>query len=309
MVSPILVHSLFHCFAYLTFSFELLLHATEHCRKYPSIAENAGTNERFVHHVITRVLNKINSLIEVSDTQACYALLGMSAGLCSDIFTSMDMLSYVEFVLEEKKKQIQSNRHGDAVVGDECSATTEETLVDKSVGSEESPDDKSMASFIVQDSDTKEDTNEPSRTSVFDHSNCDSQGEDSMACESSISENLMDESHSLIDGEVPSQIYINNEERDDADCPFESFSLNPSRYSSACPIYKIDDGENIVAVPYPKLYCYRGAGLRQISRYEYCTQVKIEKQKKEMSDGNTEKQKRGRKEGRIFEFGKGFELH
>ena len=84
------------------FSFDLLLHAAEHCRKYPSIAENAGTNKRFVHHVITRVLNKINSLIEVSDTQACYALLGMSAGLCSDIFTSMDMLSYVKFVLKEK---------------------------------------------------------------------------------------------------------------------------------------------------------------------------------------------------------------
>ena len=73
------------------------------------------------------------------------------------------------------------------------------------------------------------------------------------------------------------------------------FSLNPSRYGSACPIYKIDDDKTIVAVPYPRLYRYRGVGLRQISRYEYCTQVKIEKRKKEMSNGDTEKHKRGRK--------------
>ena len=119
-------------FAYSIFSFDLLLHATEHCRKYPSIAKNAGTNERFVHHVITRVLNKINSLIEVSDTQACYALLGMSAGLCSDIFTSMDMFSYVEYVLKEKQKQRRPNRGINDDGG--CSATTEECFDAKSMG-------------------------------------------------------------------------------------------------------------------------------------------------------------------------------
>ena len=134
-------------FSYSIFSFDPLLKATEHCRKYPSIAKNAGTNKRFVHHVITRVLNKINSLIEVSDTQACYALLGMSAGLCSDIFTSMDMLSYVEFVLKEKQKQRRSNRDDCDV--EECSVTTEKSLDAKNVDLEESLDDKSMNSFIV----------------------------------------------------------------------------------------------------------------------------------------------------------------
>ena len=221
-------------FAYSIFSFDLLLHATEHCRKYPSIAKNAGTNERFVHHVITRVLNKINSLIEVSDTQACYALLGMSAGLCSDIFTSMDMLSYVEFVLTEKQKKRRSN--GGSHDDDECSATTEESFDAKSVDAEESTDDKSMDSFIVQDNNTEQETNDSSTASVFEHLESDSNGEDSMACEWSNNENQINETHSPTNGAVPSQIYVNEEEREDADCPFETFSLNPSRYSSACPI-------------------------------------------------------------------------
>ena len=67
-------------------SFDLLLEAQEYARKYPSIADDTGSKKRFVQHVITRVLNKLNSLMEVSDTQAAAALLGMDAGICSDIF-------------------------------------------------------------------------------------------------------------------------------------------------------------------------------------------------------------------------------
>ena len=93
--------------------------------------------------------------MEVSDTQACYALLGMRAGLCSDIFTSMDMLNYVEFVLKEKRKQRQSNKG--ISDNDECPVTTEEYL-----------DTNSMDSFIVQDDDTDKVTNESSEQSDWD---------------------------------------------------------------------------------------------------------------------------------------------
>ena len=148
------------------------------------------------------------------------------------------------------------------------------------MGSKESSDDKSMDSSIVLDDDTEQDTNDSNTANVFQHLDCNSSGEDSIDYEWTDNESRINETHSPSNGAVPSQIYANEEEREDADCPFEMFLLNPSRYSSACTIYKIDDGKNVVAVPYPKLYCYRGAGLRQLSRYEYCTQVKIEKQKK-----------------------------
>ena len=50
--------------------------------------------------VMTRVLNKMNGLMEVSDTQAAAALLGMNTGVCSDIFTSCDMAAYVQEVMQ-----------------------------------------------------------------------------------------------------------------------------------------------------------------------------------------------------------------
>ena len=41
------------------------------------------------------------------------------------------------------------------------------------------------------------------------------------------------------------------------DCPFES-SFEPSGNYSSCPVYEIDDGERLVAAPYPEFYRCRG---------------------------------------------------
>ena len=60
----------------------MLLEAQEYARIHPSRAEDSNTKKRFVQYIITRVLNKINSLMEVSDTQAAAALLGMDSGVC-----------------------------------------------------------------------------------------------------------------------------------------------------------------------------------------------------------------------------------
>ena len=65
-------------------AFDLLLEAQDYAETYPSTAEDASINKRFVQHVLTQVINKMNSLMEVSDTQAAAALLGMKAGICSD---------------------------------------------------------------------------------------------------------------------------------------------------------------------------------------------------------------------------------
>ena len=49
-------------------SFDLIIEAQEHATKYPSVADDSGTQKRYVQHVMTRVLNNMNGLIEVSDT-------------------------------------------------------------------------------------------------------------------------------------------------------------------------------------------------------------------------------------------------
>ena len=82
--------------------FDLLLEAQDYAEKYPSTAEDSSTDKRFVQYVMTRVLNKMNSLMEVSDTQAASALLGMDAGLCSEIFQVFDTTSHIKHIWNEK---------------------------------------------------------------------------------------------------------------------------------------------------------------------------------------------------------------
>ena len=105
------------------------------------------------------------------------------------------------------------------------------------------------------------------------------------------------------------QIEFTNKDNQQVDCPFELNMHSQNGYQS-CPIYKVpqdNDEDLLVPVPYPKLYRYRGHELRGLSRYEYCTQVRIMKvtNKTELRDN---KVKRGRKKGRSYKFGRGFEL-
>jgi hypothetical protein len=79
----------------------LLAHAQNHALQYPSSADNAGTDTRLVQHIVTRVLNKLNSLMEISDTQAALALLGMGPTVCSDIFSYCDLRTTKNFVLDQ----------------------------------------------------------------------------------------------------------------------------------------------------------------------------------------------------------------
>ena len=147
-----------------------------------------------------------------------------------------------------------------------------------------SDDEDSLCSFIVQDED-----------------------------DSSYSDNDCDNAENDEGGHI--DISVDNlERRKEADCPFELVSgLDSHGYAtkSFCPIYKVDDGRRLEAVPLPDLYRYRGKELSKLSRYEYRTQVKVEQKSKddeEEMDGQN-KPKRGRQKSKSFEFAKGFALH
>jgi hypothetical protein len=79
----------------------LLAHAQNHALQYSSVADDSETTKRKVQYILTRVLNKLNSLMEISDTQAALALLGMGPTVCSDIFSYYDLRSTKNFVLDE----------------------------------------------------------------------------------------------------------------------------------------------------------------------------------------------------------------
>ena len=125
----------------ITDSFALLLEAHEHAQKYPSRADDAFTEKRFVQYVLTRVLNKMNFLMEISDTQAAVKLLGMNAGICSEIVTTYNVSSYINHILWELKDQFGINNNGNM-----CAEHSDS----------DDNDEGSLASFIECDSDSSQ---------------------------------------------------------------------------------------------------------------------------------------------------------
>ena len=64
-------------------SLYIVYEANEHAIKYPSIAKDTGSNSRFLQYVMTNILNRLGSLMELSDTQAAGALFGLNVSLSS----------------------------------------------------------------------------------------------------------------------------------------------------------------------------------------------------------------------------------
>ena len=80
--------------------------------------------------------------------------------------------------------------------------------------------------------------------------------------------------------------------------------LHSSRSDSiACPLYKVTnengDVETLEAIPYAKMYRYRGKELSCLSRYEYFCTIKVIKVKDSATD---RKSKQGRKKNTHFAF-------
>jgi len=92
----------------LTDALPLLKHAQDHALHYPSVADDAKTPKRLVQFIMTKVLNKMNASMEISDTQAALALLGMGATVCSESFTYYDLKSALNFVLDEHLGVVES---------------------------------------------------------------------------------------------------------------------------------------------------------------------------------------------------------
>ena len=107
-------------------SFDLLVEASEHEMKYPSTAEDSSSTTRRVQYILTRVLNKLNNLIEVSDTQAVAGLVRFDAGQCSDIFWVYDSKSIENYMLDEKCPNTETDKV--SVRSDEGSLSKNDSL-------------------------------------------------------------------------------------------------------------------------------------------------------------------------------------
>ena len=84
-------------------SLDVVYEAIEQAKKYPSIAENKGTNARFLQYVLTKILNKLGSLMEISDTQAAAVLLKLCVSICSESFVVCDIEACINMIKNEQK--------------------------------------------------------------------------------------------------------------------------------------------------------------------------------------------------------------
>ena len=278
-------------------SFDLLLEAQDYVERHPSRAEDSSTDQRFVRFVMTRVLNKMNSLMEVSDTQAAAALLGMEAGMCSEIFWVIDANSYLTYIWDEKvgvddtsDSCITLNDNGDfsnsesdnSKQGGHGNTLCASHEVGNRTG-EMLSDSDSLSEYSDSDSDVG-----GSDSEIEGNNHTGPPPEDGCGSDQQRLHHHIDAAHEL-------------------SCPFENNFHSNGRYGS-CPLYRVKDEESkediLEAVPYPMLYRYRGKELRMLNRWEYCSLVKVVKKTDSERNGSDDGNKKtsGRKKSRRFNF-------
>ena len=90
--------SLGHCLTTLNDSME-------HVKEYPSRSKkDSGTDKRTVQHYITRTLNSLATQVEIADTQAAAALLGIRANVCTHSFMYFSPHDAIDYI-----RSLQSN--------------------------------------------------------------------------------------------------------------------------------------------------------------------------------------------------------
>jgi len=80
----------------------LIVKAQDDAVTYLSVAEDSGTEKRTVQHTLHKTLNKLNSQMEVSDTQAAGALFDLDARITSEIFSYYNANGYKNFILDTR---------------------------------------------------------------------------------------------------------------------------------------------------------------------------------------------------------------
>jgi len=137
----------------ITDALPILLKAYKHALNNPSVAEDCDTTKRRVQHAITRALNKMNNLIEVTDTQVAASLLGMGASLTSESFIPCDVAAFQKFVNDELQRMISTDSDSDEEKEyyDEMDISEDNDMPNENDNDEDGGDDNSVESLSVDD--------------------------------------------------------------------------------------------------------------------------------------------------------------
>ena len=276
----------------ITDALPILMKAQEDTIKYPSVADDRDTAKRRAQHTLSRALNKLNGLIEVSDTQIGASLLQMSASLCSDSFVVCNTKAYRQFVDDELRRTNESNGIRGVGASGVCGGLEEEMennmLYHEDGNGEDIGDVNGSATACAHYNSTEDIIGEDESESAT-MMNLDDSGDDTRH-RITQSQNEEDEDDQIQNGQ------------DGEDSAYINASFG------AAPFYKTNDGSK-QPVSYAALYRYRGEGLKHFSRYEYCALVKVAESKDDPVSSPSTSSGRGRRKSEVypFELGLGIE--
>ena len=118
-----------------------------------SSAADANTVEWQTTFLLTRLINRIDMMMEISDTQAVASLLGYGPELVSDSFTYIGALEHANYIfnVEKHKVDIQREHINDrkAMDGEETGSEMEDFIEDDCSHEHISDHDESMEDFVV----------------------------------------------------------------------------------------------------------------------------------------------------------------
>ena len=204
---------------------------------------------------MTNILNRLGSLMKISDTQAAGALFGLSVSLSSELYTVYDTDACINMTKNEQKFEHRLRTNKDNTYEhyqdpDDDVDTHNTTISDTESDSEFSTTnyakgDNDMSNFIIPD------------------------GNDNDVSDS-ILQKLLDNKDIINECETNTMLHRIKTTLTNANESLESPEVKfyTSAYGS-CPIYKVDDGTRLVTIPYPSLYRYRGEKLKDLNRIEY----------------------------------------
>jgi hypothetical protein len=269
----------------------LLAHAQNHALQYPSSADDAGTDTRLVQHIMTRVLNKLNSLMEISDTQAALALLGMGPTVCSDTFSYYDLRSTKNFVLDEYFGKFGSLADIDILL--DGAENADWVGDDDSFSSVPSDDDEDDLDESCGEMDVDVDVSSDSGVEIVNASDGESELDDTDGEHDGCEKDLFDDESS--DDETVAEPVQFKESPIAVPLNYVTGEYGQGR------LIKTRSPENLYSIPYPAFYRYRGKALKDMNRLEYYSLVQVHRREKESGADGSE----GRLKTKEFPFGRG----
>lgn len=256
-----------------------LADAQEHVAKYPSKADDAGTDPdvRTAQHLLTRTLNSLNSKMEISDTQAASALLGFPTEVTSDVFEV--------YYGKDNFRYAASSSRGDIELDDDivCLSNKDPSSDNCSFRKDESDQNHERDASEQNELDGLDLAKLLSVTTS--DNTCSAEGE-VFSDSTSIGASLPDEdgfaemmTRHVLSGSSESGVSeVYDSPLEHAHVPNEA--ARSTGYGKGRIFRLADkDSDEIVAVVQAQLYAYRGKGLRMLSRVEYFATIGIRRDK------------------------------